>query len=232
MTVQDTNTKNLQEINLTVKLRLSKPLKELTDLVGGRLWTMDGIEDVTVALMDPSQTVNSTDAPVTLPGKQTFEDKIRAFNKLYGLPVGDVPSVPPGMNLEGFLTRMDDFKNILIEELDEVEAIKAAAAHTGGSPERILELLTELADWLGDIQVYCASEAIKFGLPNDLILSIIMASNMSKLGEDGKPIYDERGKVMKGPGYWRPEPQIKRALQALIRQNMMATDTGAVNGNS
>ena len=44
-----------------------------------------------------------------------------------------------------------------------------------------------------------------------------MASNMSKLGEDGKPIYDERGKVMKGPGYWQPEPMIERMIRARIR---------------
>jgi predicted HAD superfamily Cof-like phosphohydrolase len=50
-------------------------------------------------------------------------------------------------------------------------------------------------------------------------LGIIMASNMSKLGPDGKPIYDERGKVLKGPNYWKPEPMIKRMILARIRQS-------------
>lgn len=36
-----------------------------------------------------------------------------------------------------------------------------------------------------------------------------MQSNFSKLGADGKPIYDERGKVQKGQNYWKPEPKIK-----------------------
>jgi hypothetical protein len=40
-----------------------------------------------------------------------------------------------------------------------------------------------------------------------------MDSNTSKLGADGKPIYDERGKVMKGPGYWKPEPAIKELIE-------------------
>lgn len=44
------------------------------------------------------------------------------------------------------------------------------------------------------------------------ILDIIMASNFSKLGADGKPIYDDRGKVLKGPGYWKPEPKISAYL--------------------
>jgi predicted HAD superfamily Cof-like phosphohydrolase len=74
-----------------------------------------------------------------------------------------------------------------------------------------------LADLLGDIQVYCASEMAKFGLPLDEVLAIIMRSNFSKLGADGKPIYDERGKVQKGPNYWKwkPEPKIKELLSGL-----------------
>jgi hypothetical protein len=39
-----------------------------------------------------------------------------------------------------------------------------------------------------------------------------MESNFSKLGADGQPIYDERGKVMKGPSYWKPEPRIRSLL--------------------
>ncbi|MHA0110778.1 hypothetical protein ACXYUI_27030, partial [Klebsiella pneumoniae] len=75
-----------------------------------------------------------------------------------------------------------------------------------------LGVLTELSDWLGDLVVYCASEAQRWGLPLDRILSVIMQSNFSKLGADGKPFYDERGKVMKGPNYWKPEPRIQELL--------------------
>jgi predicted HAD superfamily Cof-like phosphohydrolase len=75
-----------------------------------------------------------------------------------------------------------------------------------------------LADLLGDIQVYCASEMAKFGLPLDQVLAIIMQSNFSKLGADGLPIYDERGKVMKGPGYWKPEPKIQAMLSELLEK--------------
>lgn len=75
-----------------------------------------------------------------------------------------------------------------------------------------------LADLLGDIQVYCASEMAKFGLPLDDVLETIMRSNFSKLGEDGNPIYDERGKVLKGPNYWKPEPAIKELLESYQRK--------------
>lgn len=44
------------------------------------------------------------------------------------------------------------------------------------------------------------------------MLDVIMDSNESKLGADGKPIYDENGKFLKGPNYWKPEPRIKTLL--------------------
>ena len=93
------------------------------------------------------------------------------------------------------------------------------AALERGVPE--LEALTMLADLLGDIQVYCASEMSKFGLPLDDVLGIIMQSNFSKLGADGNPIYDERGKVQKGPNYWKPEPKI----QALLASGNLSINT-------
>ena len=202
--------KNQQEITLTVKLRLSKPLTELTDLVGGRLWMMDGIEDVTVSV-EPTE-VRELSPAVTF----TFEDKIREFNKMYGLPVQEVPGMCPGMGRMGFIHRMEQLLEILKGELNECYDIIYAAKDL---PEghRYDEILTMLADWLGDIQVYCASEMRKFGMSNDMILSIIMASNMSKLGADGKPII-ESGKVQKGPNYWKPEPLIRRYIEAAQRQ--------------
>jgi predicted HAD superfamily Cof-like phosphohydrolase len=152
-----------------------------------------------------------------------FTDKIAAFNKLYGLPVNDVPCIPfsdtPKRTVRSqLMARLDEFQSILHEEVREGEEI-TQKINAGDMP---VEVLTEIADWLGDIQVYCASEMRKFGLDNDVVLGIIMASNMSKLGEDGKPIYDERGKVMKGPNYWRPEPQIRRYIEAAWKEAALA----------
>jgi len=106
--------------------------------------------------------------------------------------------------------RLKAFKSILGEELDEIDEIIVAAERGDNQ----LAVLTMLADLLGDIQVYCASEMAKFGLPLDEVLAVIMQSNFSKLGEDGRPIYDERGKVMKGANYWKPEPKISEILAA------------------
>lgn len=137
-----------------------------------------------------------------------FSRDIEKFNGIYKLPVSPVPTLDVGV---AAADRMVAFKDILMEEVHEIDEI--IAAQKEGKDE--LEVLTMLADLLGDIQVYCASEMAKFGLPLDQVLAIIMQSNFSKLGADGLPIYDERGKVMKGPGYWKPEPKIREILAAL-----------------
>lgn len=138
----------------------------------------------------------------------TFSKDIEKFNGIYKLPVNARPTLEVGVPV---VERLKSFKSILNEEVDEIDEIIEAVE--GGAPS--LEVLTMLADLLGDIQVYCASEMAKFGLPLDEVLAIIMQSNFSKLGIDGKPIYDERGKVQKGPNYWKPEPKIKDLLAGL-----------------
>ena len=137
-----------------------------------------------------------------------FAKDIEKFNGIYKLPVNKTPTTEIGVPL---VDRLKAFKDILMEEVHEIDEI--IEAQQGGKTE--LEVLTMLADLLGDVQVYCASEMAKFGLPLDEVLAIIMQSNFSKLGADGKPIYDERGKVMKGPGYWKPEPKIQALLASL-----------------
>jgi len=52
-------------------------------------------------------------------------------------------------------------------------------------------------------------------LPADAVDRLIMDSNESKLGADGRPIYDANGKFLKGPNYWKPEPRIRALLQDL-----------------
>lgn len=141
-----------------------------------------------------------------------FSNAIAAFNEMYRLPVRTAP-VAAGEEVQGQAqpTRLINLKNILSKELDELDDILQMV----GAGADHLDIMTAVADLLGDIQVYCASEMAKWGLPQDEVLRIIMQSNMSKLGADGLPIYDEQGKVQKGPGYWKPEPKIRALLQSL-----------------
>ena len=82
--------------------------------------------------------------------------------------------------------------DLIKEELDELnQAIK----------ERDIK---EVADALTDILYVTYGAGHAFGIDLDKCFNEVQDSNMSKLGSDGKPIYNENGKVMKGPDYFKP----------------------------
>ena len=135
---------------------------------------------------------------------KTFAQRIAAMNAMYKLPARENPALP-----EDVVGRLTKFKATLMDEVHEIDEIVAAAQK--GTPSS--DILVAMADLLGDVIVYCRSEALKYGLPLEDVLDIIMDSNESKLGADGKPIYDANGKFLKGPNYWRPEPKIKVLLE-------------------
>ncbi len=83
--------------------------------------------------------------------------------------------------------------NLINEELEELKkAIK---------DKNIIEVADALTDTL--YVAYAAGHA--FGINLDKCFDEVQKSNMSKLGDDGKPIYNENGKVMKGPKYFKPD---------------------------
>ena len=83
--------------------------------------------------------------------------------------------------------------NLIEEELNEFkEAIKKKD-------------LKEVADALTDILYVTYGAGHAFGINLDICFEEVQKSNMSKLGEDGKPIFNEYGKVMKGPKYFKPD---------------------------
>lgn len=67
--------------------------------------------------------------------------------------------------------------------------------------------LIEIADALGDMLYILCGTIIEHGLQHKIeeVFDEIQRSNMSKLGEDGEPVYREDGKVMKGPNYFKPD---------------------------
>ena len=65
--------------------------------------------------------------------------------------------------------------------------------------------IKEVADALTDILYVTYGAGHAFGINLDKCFDEVQNSNMSKLGEDGKPIYNELGKVMKGPNYFKPD---------------------------
>ena len=83
--------------------------------------------------------------------------------------------------------------NLIQEELDEFrEAVKKKD-------------IKEVADALTDILYVTYGAGHAFGIDLDSCFQEVQNSNMSKLGDDGKPIYNDQGKVMKGPKYFKPD---------------------------
>ena len=83
--------------------------------------------------------------------------------------------------------------SLIEEELDELKlAIKE-------------KNIKEVADALTDILYVTYGAGHAFGINLDKCFEEVQNSNMSKLGDDGKPIYNEHGKVMKGPSYFKPD---------------------------
>ena len=64
--------------------------------------------------------------------------------------------------------------------------------------------MAEIADALTDLLYVVYGAGAAYGIDLDATFSEVHESNMSKLGEDGSPIYREDGKVLKGPNYWAP----------------------------
>lgn len=230
---------------------------------------------------------------------ESFKIDIRKMNASWEMPHAEYWQ---GSKLTD---RVNGFHSILLEELEEYEPIRATTSKLIKTPkdrELALEVYTDLADWLVDLQVYAVSECFKFqynysscanelepdlawglsykeyhitanpfalarvasvkhdlvsslnhlhesykhfrgshneyiyclrkfsqelvdtcsdtmgclGIDPGVVANIVMQSNFSKLDKDGKPIKDERGKTLKGPNYWKPEPRIKEYLNTLF----------------
>jgi len=136
---------------------------------------------------------------------ESFVRRIAAMNAMYKLPANDRPTLPQNVQ-----ERLVKFKATLLDEVHEIDEIVTLASNGGTR----IDIAVAVADLLGDIIVYCRSEALKYGLPLEEVLDIIMDSNESKLDANGHPIYDGNGKFLKGPNYWKPEPKIRALVEA------------------
>jgi predicted HAD superfamily Cof-like phosphohydrolase len=138
-----------------------------------------------------------------------FNGDIRRMNVTYDLKQLDVT------DHAAVVKRLEQFKEILDKEFTELVDIQIAADAPGdNTPERLLTTRVDMADLLDDIIVYCASEKLRWRIPPQT-LEVVMQSNFSKLGLDGKPIKNPvTDKFEKGPNYWKPEPAIRELLRA------------------
>ena len=112
--------------------------------------------------------------------------KVKNFMETFGQEVKSRPSFSSNkINILRY--------NLIKEELDE---FKQALDKND---------LLEVADALTDILYVTYGAGHAFGINLDACFEEVQNSNMSKLGYDGKPIYNDQGKVMKGPNYFKPD---------------------------
>ena len=113
-------------------------------------------------------------------------ESVRKFMEIFGQEIKEKAEFP---NEKIISLRYDLIK----EELDELkEAIESKD-------------IKEIADAFTDILYVTYGAGHAFGINLDKCFKEVQSSNMSKLGADGKPIYNEKGKVMKGPNYFKPD---------------------------
>ena len=113
-------------------------------------------------------------------------NKVKTFMEIFGQEVKTKPSLSTD--------KINSLRYDLIKE--ELEELKEAMENKD---------LLEVADALTDILYVTYGAGHAFGIDLDKCFEEVQNSNMSKLGEDGKPIYNESGKVMKGPKYFKPD---------------------------
>ena len=113
-------------------------------------------------------------------------NKVKTFMKTFGQEVKTKPSFSTD--------KINSLRYELIKE--ELEELKEAMENKN---------FLEVADALTDILYVTYGAGHAFGIDLDKCFEEVQSSNMSKLGEDGKPIYNESGKVMKGPKYFKPD---------------------------
>ena len=112
-------------------------------------------------------------------------NKVKTFMNTYGQEVKNTPKFPD--------SKIVELRIALIQE--ELNELKEAINNND---------IIEVADALTDILYVTYGAGHSFGVDLDSCFNEVQNSNMSKLGDDGKPIYNESGKVMKGPNYFKP----------------------------
>ena len=113
-------------------------------------------------------------------------EKVREFMKTFGQEIKEKAGFPN--------EKITSLRYELIKE--ELEELKEAINNKD---------IKEVADALTDILYVAYGAGHAFGIDLDKCFEEVQNSNMSKIGNDGKPIYNDKGKVMKGPNYFKPD---------------------------
>lgn len=150
------------------------------------------------------------------PSPRDPEALVKQFHRVYRMPIS---TGEPTVDYDRVHMRM----SLIYEEVTELTAAvygKKAASIIEDAVKKAVEAddherdVIESADALADLTYVIYGMALESGINLPAVLEQVQASNMSKLDENGEPIYREDGKVLKGKGFFNPD--IKKALQERI----------------
>lgn len=113
-------------------------------------------------------------------------EKVREFHHAFGLPVHETARIGSAQERKLRFELIEEELGELFDAMNDKDVV-------------------EIADALTDLLYVTYGAALVFGIDIDACFDEVHRSNMSKLGEDGQPIYREDGKVLKGPNYNPPE---------------------------
>lgn len=144
-----------------------------------------------------------------MPRNKYHDTCVVEFHEAFGAPVAWTPGVPPA-------DRRELRCSLLLEETLEFIEASGFRVTLSGNPIANSALLlqqdsvhepniAETADALADIRYVTDGAALEWGIPLEKCLREVHRSNMSKLGEDGKPILRADGKILKGPHFTLPD---------------------------
>lgn len=125
-----------------------------------------------------------------------YADNVVEFHDAFAHPINAILDI-------GLLVLRSDLIREEFHEFDEAVDKVLADLYSGKPPtqDHYANLLKEMAD----LQYVLSGMAVALGMPLKEAFLEVHESNMSKLGDDGKPIYREDGKVLKGPNYQKPD---------------------------
>ena len=148
---------------------------------------------------------------------------VKEFHQKFGHPVAEALTIPSeGIRLLRFRLLVEEvvefgraigIAGLCESTQEEFEAmVKKLLNQYHINPFAVVNV-AEAADALGDIDYVTQGANLVFGFPAEAVVAEIHRANMSKLGADGLPIYDDHGKIQKGPNY--APPDVKKVIELI-----------------
>lgn len=155
----------------------------------------------------------------TMYRESVFQQDCVLMNMMYQVnPEKPGMTVPTSSELNGFRCTLVDEVSEVDEIVNRCQDYEECDKTSPEAEELKVEIIVAFVDWIVDIQVFCMSQCLRYGINPVPAMQVVMDSNFTKLGADGKPIFDENKKFLKGPNYKKPEPAIREMIVDALKR--------------